>query len=159
MLEHLPDDEPVVRSIRKTWLNKKGVLTYSAYRPSPNKTLISVLRGSFGADWCQAKSMLLTSADYAGIAVHRAQQIRDLGILVVDAPEDFEGHAHIDHIDPPLPANDPLSPEVNKLLNDRCKELARIADYHPDVFGSPERFQEKHLGLASPVVLLANPIV
>jgi hypothetical protein len=158
MPEHMPDDEPVVRSVRKGWV-KKGVLLYNAYRPSANRTLISVLRGSFGVDWCQAKSMLLTNADYAGIAVHRVQQIRDLGILVVDAPEDFEGHAHIDHIDPPLPPNDPLSPEVNKVLNDRCKELARIADYHPDGFGSPERFQERHLGLAALVALVASPVV
>lgn len=144
MPQQLPDAEPIVRSVRKGWI-KKGRLEYGAYRPSANRTLISVLQGSYGADWCQAMSINLLGPDYAGFAVHSAAEIRSLGAQVLDAPEDFVGHAHIDHIDPPLPPNNPLGPEANRALNARCKELARIARYHADSRESAARFSEDHL--------------
>lgn len=131
MPEAITDDELIVRSVRKTWL-KRGELQYSAFRPSAGKTLISVIRGNMGDDFCKAKSVEILAAEYAGLATIIAGDIRALEALVVDHPEDFAGHAHIDHIDPPLPPNDPLSPAVNKVLNDRCKALAKKAVFHPD---------------------------
>lgn len=134
MPDFIHDEEKIVRSVRKTWV-KKGAVTYSAYRPSPNKTLISVLRGSMGGEWCREKSVEIASAEYAGVAVLQALQVRELGALVLDAPDGpgcFPGHAHIDHVDPPLPQGDPLAPQINKLLNDRCKALAKASVYYPD---------------------------
>ncbi|QPI09744.1 hypothetical protein IM687_00570 [Stutzerimonas stutzeri] len=140
MLDVIPDNEAVVRSIRTGWL-KKGEVTYSAFRPSANKTLISVLRGSWGNAWCLEKSAEIAGADYAGFAVLLAKQIRDLSAKVEDAPEGpgcFPGHAHIDHVDPPLPPNNPLGPEANRALNDRCRAMAKAARYYPDPAKAPD---------------------
>lgn len=139
MLDCIPGDEFVLRSVRKGWL-KRGELTYSAYRPSANKTLISVLRGSMGVEWCREKAVEITGAEYAGLAVLQAAKVRELGALVLDAPDGpgcFPGHAHIDHIDPPMPLGDPLAPEINRVLNDRCKALAKASVYHPDDAANP----------------------
>lgn len=140
MPDVIPDSESIVRSIRNGWV-KKGKVVYSAYRPSANKTLISVLRGSQGTGWCRDKAIEIAGSEYAGIAVLCAHQIRSLSALVVDAPDGdgcFPGHAHIDHKDPPLPPGDPLAPEVNKLLNDRCKALAKAATFYPDTIEGPD---------------------
>lgn len=148
MFECIPDDEVVLRSVRKGWL-KRGELTYSAYRPSANNTLVSVLRGSMGIEWCRDKAVDITGSEYVGLAVLRAQKVRELGALVVDAPDGpgcFPGHAHIDHVDPPLPQGDPLAPEVNKVLNDRCKALAKASTYHPDEAENPVDLRDILLG-------------
>ncbi|MEE4698588.1 hypothetical protein V2K91_25425 [Pseudomonas alliivorans] len=131
MPEAITDDELIVRSVRKNWL-KRGELQYPAFRPSAGKTLISVIRGKMGVDFCKTKSVEILAAEYVGLATILAGDIRALEALVEDYPQDFVGHAHIDHIDPPLPPNDPLSPAVNKVLNDRCKALARKAKFHAD---------------------------
>ena len=122
----IKDDELIVRSVRKGWV-KKGQLLYSAFRPPAEVTVVSVLSGLMGEDFCKAKSKEICKADYAGMASIRAFEIRALEADVVDAPEDFEGHLHIDHIDPPAPSSNPLAPELNKALNDRCKALAKKA--------------------------------
>lgn len=132
----ITDEELIVRGVRKGWV-KKGELLYGAFRPPPEVTVVSVLSGLMGDDFCKAKSKHICKADYVGMAAIRAGEIRALEADVVDAPEDFEGHLHIDHIDPPVPSSNPLSPELNKALNARCKALAKTArlciDSDPDV--------------------------
>jgi hypothetical protein len=141
------DDELIVRSIRKGWI-KKGELLYSAFRPPAEVTVVSVLSGLMGDDFCKAKSREICKADYVGMASIKALDIRVLEADVVDAPEDFEGHLHIDHIDPPAPSSNPLAPELNKALNDRCKALAKKARLCLD----PDPINEKWTGqpLAEP---------
>jgi hypothetical protein len=140
----IKDDEVIVRGIRKGWV-KKGKLQYGAFRPPAEVTLVSVLSGNFGADFCKAKSKEICKADYIGMASIRAGEIRALEADVLDAPEDFEGHLHIDHIDPPAPSSNPLAPELNKALNDRCKALAAKARLNLDP--DPDRVTWSGAGL------------
>lgn len=128
----IADEEEIVRSVNRHWV-KKGKLQYSAFRPSTGKTLISVIAASEGADYCKNKSVEIHKQDYLGLAVLQAGEVRALGALVVDAPDDFRGHAHIDHVNPPVPPSpDPLDPAPNREINDRCKALARQARYFED---------------------------
>lgn len=132
MSRAIQDEEIVVRSIKRDWL-KNGRLQYSAFRPSTGKTLVSLISAIEGADYCKDKSVQIHLDKYSGLAVLQAGEIRALGALVVDAPEDFQGHIHLDHIDPPVPSTqNPLEPGANKVLNDRCRALAKLARYHQD---------------------------
>lgn len=137
----IKDEELIVRSVRKGWV-KKGQLQYSAFRPPAEVTVVSVLSGLLGEDFCKTKSKEICRADYFGMASIRAEEIRALEADVVDAPEDFDGHVHIDHINPPAPSSNPLAPELNKALNDRCKALAKKARLNID----PEPEAEKWTG-------------
>lgn len=126
------DDELIIRSLRKGWV-KKGKLQYGAFRPPAEVTMVSVLSGLMGDDFCKSKSKDICQEDYVGMASLLASEIRALEADVVDAPEDFEGHLHIDHIDPAIPSGNPLAPVLNKALNDRCKALATRARLNLDL--------------------------
>jgi hypothetical protein len=132
MPDVIPNDEILVRGVKKDWLNKRGELQYGAFRPSAGKTLVSVIRGIMGNDFCKDKSKEIHGEKYIGLSVLSAGEVRSFDINVDDAPDDFEGHAHIDHINPPLPNHEALAPEVNAVLNERCKAMAKAARFHVD---------------------------
>ena len=76
--------------------------------------------------------MRIGKNEYIGLVALPAQSIRRLGSKVLDAPEEYFGHAHIDHEFPTPNANEPASAVENARAVARYKSLADASKCHVD---------------------------
>lgn len=135
--QEVEDGETIVRCICSPYhLDKRGALHWKAFQPRSGSAKVSVIRhGVVGSNFCKERGKELSdpSADkvYSGLAAILALSIRSAGAEVEDAPQDFPGHAHIDHQIEVEPYR-PLAPHVLEVLRDRCKALKSIARYYSD---------------------------
>jgi hypothetical protein len=132
----IADAEVIARGICSPFHVKNGKLTPVAYRPPYETDEVSTMRADWiGPDACKQHGKNLENPSegklYNGLAVLSARQIRQLGALIVDTREVFHGHADIKHGIVPS-KGDPPPPEQLKILRDRCKALAALANYFPD---------------------------
>jgi len=84
-----------------------------------------------GADFCKDHGRS-RGADYVGLAVLLATQIRKVGSDVFDSRDEFCGHAHIAHGIVAATPNEPLSPLDNLKLDKKVEALGALASYYPD---------------------------
>ena len=128
----IDDAERIVRAVKTPYHVKKGKLKPAAFRPQPGQSIISVMRQLMGDDFCKDKAVEIAKASYVGLAVLAAYAIRAAGSEVHDAPNDFIGHAHIDHgFSSPL-ENEPPSPQETERMNTRYRSLADASTLHID---------------------------
>jgi hypothetical protein len=127
------DGEKIVRTIMLGSVNKsKTALKPRAFRSAPGTDEVSVIRHTYkGSDFCKAKGRE-RGADYVGLAVLLAGQIRQANSEVIDSRGEYCGHAHISHGVVAPPPNEPLSPQDNLVLDKKVEALRSAALYHPD---------------------------
>jgi hypothetical protein len=132
----ITDAEAIARGICSPYHVKNGKLTPVVYRSPRDKDEVSTMRADWiGADACKRHAKSLENPKenkvYEGLAVLSAHQIRQVGSTIIDTREEFEGHADIKHgiIER---RGDPLPAEQLKILRDRAKALAKIANYFSD---------------------------
>jgi hypothetical protein len=133
----IADAEIIARGICSPYhVNKNGQLKPAAYRSPPDKDEVSTMR----ADWigphaCEQHARNLENPlekkVYKGLAILSAGEIRELGAIIIDSREEFEGHADIKH-GIIQRRGEPLPPEQLKILRDREKALATLANYFAD---------------------------
>ena len=130
----IDDAERIVRAIKFPYhVNKSGnKLRPSAFRPEHGKSVVSVIRQLMGNDFCKNKAVELFDDAYIGLAVIRAGEIRKTGSQVYNAPEDYVGHAHIDHEFPTPPPHEPQESADNERMTLRCKALVDACLFHRD---------------------------
>jgi hypothetical protein len=132
----IQDAEVIARGICSPYHVKNGKLTPTAYRSPPDKDEVSTMRADWiGSDACKRRAKKLENEVegkiYRGLAVLSAGQIRQSAATIVDSREVFEGHADI-KLGIIARRGEPLPPEQLKLLRDREKALANLANYYPD---------------------------
>jgi hypothetical protein len=123
----IDDGETIVRAIKTPYHAKKGQLLPAAFRPAPAQNKLSVMRQGIGNDNCKAAAVKICGDDYYGLATLSAGRIRDIGPQLEDAPDEYEGHAHICY-DFALTKGVPATPEQNKCF----AELAKHANFEVD---------------------------
>lgn len=132
------DNETIVRVIKSPYhlhKKRKSEITKRAFQPSRNgSNIISVIRQVMGDDFCKNKGVEISSGAYFGMAAALVGHTRQVGAAVVDAREDFLGHAHIEHPYPHLKPVDgePVNARQLELLDDYYKRLLSVFTYHPD---------------------------
>lgn len=136
--KEIDPNEVLIRSLSSDVV-KKGRPHWRVFRPPVGEPMTSVMRALMGGDFCKNKSKEIARDRYIGMAAITVSQVLDTDAKVHDAQNEYPGHAHIDHIDPPVLANDPSEPDQNIKLNNRCKTLAGLArvylDPAPEVAG------------------------
>ena len=156
----IDDAETIVRAVKTPahFDTKKSVIKAAAYKPPVGKSIISVMRQSAqdeqsatSDDYCKNKCAEVGGVTYVGMLAILAKSIRDKNCVLVDAPEDYLGHAHIDHGFPRPPENEPDRAEAVAALNERCKDLLKASKQHVD----PEPSEPGWKG--SPLRLLRGP--
>lgn len=131
------DDERIARAVMVPahFDEKKRKLKRAAFKPAPGTNLLSVIRANFltGAE-CKAKAKAAANerATYIGFARIIAKHVRETGVEVVDAREDFMGHAHFVYDITPPPRGEPLPPDVAQKLDLQLSALANCAEFLPD---------------------------
>lgn len=131
------DAETIIRTTKASYhLNPAQTrLKHQAFRPRAGERVISVMRQLMGDEFCKNKSVeicQLSPGDYAGLTALTAAEIRRAGSIVYDHPQDFVGHAHIDHQLPPIPRDQPAPADLLPQYDERCKRLAAAAIFHKD---------------------------
>jgi hypothetical protein len=130
------DDERIVRAIMvPAHLDQKGRLKRAAFRPAPETDAVSAMRAEYMTETdCKvhAKKAANPNAKYVGFAKISAREIRECGSEVVDAREDFFGHAHICHGIASPPRGEPLPPQILKQLEERLDCLRNKSRFIPD---------------------------
>lgn len=129
------DSETIVRALKTPYhfdVTKKK-LKPAAFRPPIGESVISVMRQLIGDDACKDHAVRIGKEKYVGLAALSAQSIRQLGSKVLDAPEEYSGHAHIDHEFPAPNANEPASAVENERAVARYKSLADVSKCHVDL--------------------------
>ena len=126
----IADGETIVRAVKTPYHEKNGKLVPAAFRPAPDTNKLSVMRQRIGNDACKAAAIKVCGNNYFGLATLLAGRIREIGPQLEDAPDEYEGHAHICY-DFVLKRNVPATPEQQKFFAD----LAKHADLHVD--GAP----------------------
>jgi hypothetical protein len=117
------NEETVVRALRECHI-RKGKLRDNAFRASPGTDEVSVMRHTYlKSDFCKAKAKEIASGDprnpYVGLAAITVESVRSVGSEVTDSREEYCGHAHISHgMVVPLPAGEPLAPELIKRIRE-----------------------------------------
>jgi hypothetical protein len=133
----IADAEVIARGIRTPHhVTRTGKLKAAAYKPPYETDEVSTMRANWiGADACKQHAKdLETPADrkvYTGLAILSARQIRQSGASIIDTREEFLGHADIKHGIVPR-RGDPLPAPQLKVLQDRAKALADLANYFTD---------------------------
>lgn len=117
-------------------VKSNGVLKPQAYRSPPDMDEVSVMRADWiGAHRCKqhAKDLEDLNANkiYKGLAVLSARQITTSGADLRDTRNVFDGHADIIH-GIVIRKGDPPPAADLKVLHDREKSLAKLAEYYPD---------------------------
>lgn len=128
------DAETVVRAVKTPHHIDKHATRVrpAAFRPQPGHTALSVLRQPKGDDFCKDKGVAICGAEYVGLAVITAAEIRRPGSLVFDYRQDFLGHAHIDHQLAAIQRNEPPPADLKAQYDKRCKILADATVFHKD---------------------------
>lgn len=137
---HLPVEivggEKIVRAIKANYHLKKGLPTWRAFKPGPEKSVVSVIRQEMGDDFCKDKSREVAAQHYVGLLVCTAAAIRGSGSSIEDYRADFCGHAHLDH-GIVSPRGEPLPAADSEKLRQKCEAILVACDWHPDP--SPEQ--------------------
>ncbi len=98
--DQIDDDEIIVRALFSPYhIADSGKLKKEAFKPQRGSNKISVMRHSWlGSSGCKKKAKELAKPDkiYKGFAALRAKQITNIKCKVVDARNEYEGHAHIE---------------------------------------------------------------
>jgi hypothetical protein len=135
----IPDDEVIVRALKNpVHVNRKnGKLKSGAYMPPPGKSIISVARipGVVASKAAVKKSIADANnpaISYIGFSAIYASTVREARSEVVDAPEDYYGHAHIDHKIKAPDRNEPQDPEVNEIYITKIKVMLEKAKAYID---------------------------
>jgi hypothetical protein len=133
--EVIDDKEVIVRAL-KTPVHydfKKSKLKHSAYRPPPGQKVISVARAVVGIDECKKNIKVYDHRnEYIGFGAIFAGSVRACGSMVYDHPEDYYGHAHIEHsIDAPV-QDEPNFAEQNEEYIPLLKALAAKTEPYID---------------------------
>lgn len=117
------DEEIIVRALKTPahYDSKKNRLKPAAFRAPPGGTVISVARSLVGIGVC--KSNVTRGPDYIGFGAIRAHSIRRYGSTVVDAPEDYYGHAHVEHPSPAPARDEPQESAANLEYVSRLRNL------------------------------------
>lgn len=110
---------------------KKQRLKPAAFRPAPGTSAVSVIRHVMGSDFCKDKSVEIAGSQYIGLGCLVAAAARAAGSSVVDAQEDFIGHAHIDH-GVLIPNDEPLPAVANERLISRLRMIVAATTFHED---------------------------
>ena len=152
----IDDAETIVRAVKTPahFDSKKRVIKAAAYKPPVGLSVISVMRQSAkdeqsatSDDYCKNKSAEVAGASYVGMLAILAKSIRDNACTLEDAPDDYLGHAHVDHGFPRPPENEPDSAEAVASLNERCKELLKASKQHLDPAPSEQGWKGAPLSL------------
>lgn len=139
------DTETVVRVIKSPYHFRnhktKTRLSKAAFQPRKGKREISVIRQILGDDFCKDKSVAIASKDpnseYEGLAPALVRAIRAANGDVIDAREDYCGHAHL--ISPeerPRDDGDPPDPQVMEKLDEFYNAMIELFAWYADP--SPE---------------------
>lgn len=139
MSDELPleisNDERIGRAIKVPahYDNRKRRLKTAAFRPAPETNLVSVMRGTYlSVDQCKALAKAASKqAEYLGLAQIGSGEVRECGPELVDARDEFWGHAHIVHEVTP-PRGEPLPPEVQARFDATLRCLRDKATFYPD---------------------------
>lgn len=134
----IPNDEQVVRAIKRLHLKSSGHPKPNALRPPPGESAVSVVRHAMGDDFCKDKCREIAGPEYSGVLALPSSAARNLGSEVLDFRDGyFCGHAHIDHgILVPPAEGEPLDPATSEKLTDLCREIIAHSKYLADP--SPE---------------------
>jgi hypothetical protein len=136
--KEIDDSEAIVRVLRTPHHYKKGRMMPAALRPQRNTDLISVMRWSYRL---RPQSVLKKQCQtignsgentYCGVAALIAQCCRNSGTELVDAREEYDGHAHIVFPFVVLP-NEPQEGEAFVLQNQITMKLMSCAEPILDV--------------------------
>lgn len=144
----IDDGETIVRVVKTPHHLNKGKLRPSAFRPPAGESCISVMRQIMTDDFCKNKAVELFGAAYAGLAVILAGRIRSHGSSVVDARDEWLGHAHVDH-GFKSPPNEPSDADEFQRMTERCKALANACIFHVDPSPAVSGWAGSQLGIAS----------
>lgn len=135
------DTETVVRAIKSPFHFKnsksKTSLSKVAFQPRRGKREVSVIRQLMGDDFCKDQAVAIAASDpnstYEGLAPALVRAIRAANADVVDARDDFCGHAHL--ISPeerPRDDGDPPDPEVIESLDEFYKAMIALFVWYAD---------------------------
>lgn len=143
--EELPvvvdDRENIARALKLSvhFDARKNVLKHNCFRPKAGGAIVSVIRSVIGENACKSHGLRICGSDFLGFAVLSAAEIRKQDAEVSNAPDDFFGHAHIEHgtPSPVIVEHEPLDPELNEKMVARCKALLKasrfLRDLRPDL--------------------------
>ena len=129
------DSETIVRALKTPYHfdTKKKKLKPAAFRPPIGESVISVMRQLIGDEECKNHAVTIGKENYVGLAALTAKSIRQCDSKVLDAPDEYYGHAHIDHEFPAPNANEPASAIENERAVARYKSLADVSKCHVDL--------------------------
>jgi|GEM_PF-1970099 hypothetical protein len=130
----IANEEKIVRAIFSSQVDKKTLRKNAFFEPHDD---VSVMRHThMGSDECKRRALQITPGNpnikYKGLAVIEAKAIRDSNSQVTDSRIVYCGHAHISHGIQVPPADDPLYAQQKLELDDRLRELKKLARYIPD---------------------------
>lgn len=128
------DQENVVRAIFSSHVDKKALRKNAFFEMHDD---VSVMRHSYlSSDECKKRALAVIPGNpnikYKGLAIIGVKAVRDAKSQVTDSRAVYCGHAHISHGIQLPPADDPLYSEQKLMLDDRLRELKRLARYVPD---------------------------
>lgn len=132
----IADEENVVRAIFSNHVDKKKLRKNAFYERHDD---VSVMRHSYlGSDQCKKHALEVKPGNaqitYKGLAIIGVKAVRDAGSQATDSRDgNYCGHAHISHGIELPPDNDPLFAQKKLELDDRLRELKRLARYVPDL--------------------------
>lgn len=133
----ISDPEEIARIIISPYhiRDNKSSPKPAAFRSRAGTDDVSVVRSThMGLDFCKSKGCEIVknrNGQYAGLVTLHANAIRAVGSSVTDSREEFCGHAHISHgiisrVD------EPQESATNLRITERCRELLKLATYHPN---------------------------
>lgn len=142
------DAEIIVRCVCSPYHCDGKKLKWKAFYPPLDSDGVSVIRADHvGADECKRRGKMLADLGqrkiYSGLAVIRAQSIRQCGATLVDSREEFPGHADIMH-GHVMPNGEPPTPDIIERVRTRCKDLLALSAFFVD----PEPHLEPWTGAA-----------
>jgi len=144
--------EKIVRIIfSPSHVKPNGTLKPAAYRSKSGTDEVSVVRHDYvGADFCKrkGKEMHRPQAQYMGLAVTLAADIRRAGSAVHDSREVYLGHAPILH-GMILEPGEPADSQSSLLITERCREIIRLTKYFPDPYLNSESWAGPDLQTSS----------
>lgn len=130
----IADGETIVRAIKTPQHVRNGRLHHAAFRPAADQSKLSVMRQLIGDDKCKERAVEICGKSYLGLATLLAARIREIGPMLEDAREEFEGHAHICY-DFVMIKDVPATPEQLAIFTELAKHAELHSDPAPDLPG------------------------
>ena len=135
--------ENIVRIIFSPHHIKNGKIKSAAFRSRVGSDGVSVIRQThMGSDFCKEKALSLHRSEiseYQGLAVIKANKIREIGSTVEDSRDVYCGHADIAHGVVVKP-NEPADSDMNHFITERLSTLVNSTIYLPDPNPSESRW-------------------